>query len=60
MKVRHKLTSSDFPKTFDYFNQSLADGLSNDITGIGMTAAWLAMASKLPSVARSLYFLTDF
>jgi hypothetical protein len=51
MKVQHSLNSSEFPKTFDYFNQSLADGLSKDITGIGLTAAWLTMASRLLSVA---------
>ncbi|KAG0646648.1 hydrolase [Hyphodiscus hymeniophilus] len=36
----------DFPKTFEYFNKSLADGIALDITGVGLTAAWLIMASN--------------
>ena len=40
-----ELTSSDFPKTFEYFNQSLTAGLANDITGIGLTATWTILVS---------------
>ena len=51
-----ELTSSDFRKTFEYFNQSLTIGLANDITDIGLTATWTILVK---SEQTSIEYFTD-
>lgn len=43
IKAEHN--NQAFPHTFEYLNHSLEVGLAQDITGIGLAAAWFTMVS---------------